>query len=142
MRTLFTTGIQNPREVDWMRQGTSGPQGNVAWMGQAAIRPQTVYAATFGDIVVQGFQSAAQAYGSYGDIQEAEAREDAKRAEADTRAAEARIAQINQQTALIQQQAGAKQNQIMGIDKTAFFVGATLLGLLAVGGTFFFLSKK
>lgn len=126
MRTLFTQGFAHPRET--------------AWMGQ--MRPQQVYAATVEDIIVQGLKSGSGAYESYSDIEVAEAGVEGKEAEAASREAAARTAQIMQQTTAIQQAALAQQNKIMGIDKTAFFVGASLLGLAVIGGAFYFLGKK
>lgn len=124
MRTIFTTGIQGPRYS--------------FWMGQV---PQQVYAATVEDIIAQGLKSGAEAYGTYGRIEVAEETTEAKQAEAAAREAAARTAQIMQQTQAITQQTIAERDKIMGIDKTAFFVGATLLGLMALGGTFYLVSK-
>lgn len=133
MRTLFTFGIQSPKHNFWMGQQT-------AFVNTTPTDTATKET-SWTDVIAQGIKSGADVYGSYGDIQEAEAAADAKQAEAAAKEAAARTAQIMQQTAAMQQASAAKQNQIMGIDKTAFFIGATLLGLLAVGGTFFLLSK-
>ena len=133
MRTLFTTGIQSPRHNFWMGQQhafvTTTPT-------QTATKETNAW-----DVIAQGLTAGATAYGSYGDIQEAEAAADAKRAELEAQAAAQRTAQIMQQTQAIQQQTAAQRNTMAGIDKTAFFVGATLLGLMALGGTFYLMSK-
>jgi hypothetical protein len=93
------------------------------------------------DVIAQGLTAGAAAYGSYGDIQEAQEAAEAKRAEAEAAASAARTAQIMQQTQAIQQQTAAQRNTIAGVDKTAFFVGAALLGLVTVGGLFYLFSK-
>lgn len=133
MKTLFATGIQSPRNLFWMGQQTA--------FVNTTPTETTAKETSWTDVLAQAITSGATAYGSYGDVQEAEAAAEAKEAEAAAKEAAARTAQIMQQTNLLQQQAAAKQDQIMGIDKTAFFMGATLLGLLAVGGTLFLLSR-
>jgi hypothetical protein len=133
MRTLFTTGIQSPRHNFWMGQQhafvTTTPT-------QTATKETGVW-----DVIAQGLTAGATAYGSYGDIQEAEAAADAKRAELEAQAAAQRTAQIMQQTQVIQQQTAAQRDKIAGVDKTAFFMGAALIGLVTVGGLFYLFSK-
>lgn len=125
MRSLFEIGLSNTRNP---------------WMGQATIRaPYGVYA--FWDSMSDVFESGGKAYETYGKIEVAESGAEGKEAEAAAKEAAARTAAIQQQTTLLQQQAIARQNQIMGIDKTAFFIGAGLLGLVAIGGTFMMLKK-
>jgi hypothetical protein len=131
MRTLFTTGIQGPRHNFWMGQ-------QAAYVTTTPTQAATTPAGPW-DVIAQGIKSGADIYGSYGDIQEAEAAADAKRAQIEAQAAAARTAQIMQQTQAIQQQTLSQQGKIAGIDKTAFFIGASLLGLMALGGIFYIL---
>lgn len=133
MRTLFTTGFQSPRHSFWM-----GQQSAYATTTPTATATKET---SWADVIAQGIKSGADAYGTYGDIQEAESGAEGREADAAAKESAARTAQIMQQTAAMQQSGAAKQGQIMGIDKTAFFIGASLIGLLAVGGTLLMLAK-
>ena len=133
MRTLFTTGIQSPRHNFWMGQQT-------AFVATTPAETTTKETGVW-DVIAQGITSGVNVYGSYGDIQEADSAADAKRAEAQAAASAQRTAQIMQQTQAIQAQTISQRDKIMGIDKTGFFIGATLLGLMALGGTFYLLGK-
>jgi hypothetical protein len=133
MRTLFTTGIQGPRHNFWMGQ-------QAAYVTTTPTQAATTPAGPW-DVIAQSIKSGADIYGSYGDIQEAEAAAEAKRAEIEAKESAARTAAIMQQTSAIQQQTAVQRNQIAGVDKTAFFIGATILGLATVGGLFYLFSK-
>lgn len=133
MRTLFTTGIQGPRNTFWMGQ-------QAAYVTTTPTQAATTPAGPW-DVIAQSIQAGANVYGSYGDIQEAEAAAEAKEAEAKAKEAAARTAQIMQQTQALTQQQAAQRDKIMGVDKTAFFMGASLLGLMTIGGIFYLMSK-
>lgn len=134
MRTLFTNGIQGPRHTFWMGQQTAFVTTTPT---QTATKETGVW-----DVIAQGLKTGADVYGSYSGIERADLALEQKKAEAEILAAQQRTAQIMQQTQALTQQGIAQQNQIMGVDKTAFFIGATLLGLLTVGGLFYMLSGK
>lgn len=135
MRTLFNNGIVHPRDTAWMGQGQSA---------YATTTPANTATkeTSWEDVLVQGIKSGADVYDSYSDIQTADEQADIKQAEADLKASALRTQQLMQQTTALQQEALANKNKIMGIDKTAFFVGASLLGLGVLGGTFYMLGKK
>lgn len=133
MRTLFTTGIQSPRHNFWMGQET-------AFVNTTPTETSTKETGVW-DVVAQGLTAGADVYGSYGDIQEAEEGAAGKRAEAEAKAAAERTARIMQQTQAIQQETMSQRDKIAGVDKTVFFLGATLLGLATVGGLFYMFSK-
>jgi hypothetical protein len=136
MRTLFNSGIICPRGAAWMGWSQSDYQ-------EADTTANTTTKETnWWEIATQGLESGVDAYGSYTGTQTADAQADAKRAEADAAASAARTALITQDTMRMQQEALANQNKIMGIDKTAFFVGASLLGLGVLGGIFYVIGKK
>lgn len=134
MKTLFSMGIQSPKHSFWMGQQTA----YVADTPTATTTKETSWT----DVLAVGIKSGADIYGSYGDVQESKYGAEGKSAEAEAKEAAARTAQIMQQTLTMQQQSSAKQGQIAGIDKTAFYIGASLLGLLTVGGIFMMLGKK
>ena len=135
MRTLFNNGIVHPRDTAWMGQGQTA---SVTTTPTSTAAKETSWL----DVFAKGLETGGDVYESYSRIQTADEQADIKRAEADARASVANTALITKQTLEMQQAALANQNKIMGIDKTAFFVGASLLGLLAVGGTLMMLGKK
>lgn len=126
MKTLFASGLQNPRNTFWMGQQTAF----------VATTPDSTSTkeASITDVISQIFESGADVYGSYGGIQEAEAAAEGREAEARAREAAARTAQIMQQTQLLQQQ-GMTTKQWTPV----LLVGA---GLIALLGTAYFLTKK
>lgn len=133
MRSLFSAGIVNPRDSAWMGQAqtafvTSTPTNT------------TVKETNWWDTLAVGLESGAQIYDSYGNIREAEYGADAKDAAATAAAANLRTQQIMQQTEALRLQALQKQSGA-DLGKTALFVGAGLLGLLILGGTFMMMTK-
>lgn len=125
MQSLFSIGFQN--------------LGRSAWLGvdPAATDVKEKTETSWLDVFNTGITSAADAYGSYGDIKEGEAAAEGKEAEAAVRAANERALQTMQQTnALIE-----SRNKIMGLDKTVFAVLATFIGL-GVVGTFVYMAAK
>lgn len=135
MRSLFASGILNQRET--------------AWMGQA----QTAFATTtptdtatketsWMDVLATGIKGGADAYGSYASIEREEEKTEGIEADAAAKAAALRTQELLKQTQELQKAQVSQQTQIMGIDKTAFFIGASLLGLGVIGGAFYLLGKK
>jgi hypothetical protein len=134
VKSLFSSGFQAPKENFWMGRNSV----YVATTPTDTATKETSWT----DVFSQALTSGAKAYGSYSDIKVAQATGEATESEAAIKAAQANTAQIMQQTLALQQAALAKQNQIMGIDKSVFFIGAALLGLAVVGGAFYLMAKK
>lgn len=134
MKSLFMTGIQNPRTTFWLGQ-------QYAFVTATPTQSTTTPSSGWESVVASALQAGASAYGSYASTQVAEEAADAKRAEIAAKAASDRTAQILQQTQLMQQQSIA-QGQSAGMDKTLLYIGAGLLGLMAIGGIFYMMSRK
>ena len=133
MRSLFMTGIQNPRSTYWLGQQyafvTSTPTDTTTSPGGWA------------SVVSSALQAGVSAYGSYSAIEQAKEKEKAQEAAAQQKAITDRTNQIMQQT-LMQQQQSLMQSQSAGMDKTILYIGAGLLGLMVIGGMFYMMSKK
>jgi hypothetical protein len=128
MRSMFASGIMNPRET--------------AWMGQSARGPQFVYETSVSDVIIQGLKSGTDVYKGYAGLQIEKEKTDVAEANANLKAIQAQTSIAMQQTQAAIQAEQAKQNQIGGIDKSVLVIGASLLGVAMLGGIFYLVSQK
>jgi hypothetical protein len=123
MRSMFTAGIRSSKETAWMGQVATTSTGTNTW----------------GSDIAKGIDAGSKAFITYEQEQIAEENRKAAQAAAEAAASAARTAQIQQQTAGMQINAGTK---IMGLDKPVFYLGAAVILAAVIGGGFILMKGK
>jgi len=110
MKSMFHIGLGQPRQI-WAVQTNS-----------------------WADLIAQGIKTGSDVYGTYATGREAEQKLEMQQLDAQSQQAAQRTLQILQQTNAAVAANQASQNQIMGIDKTVFLVGAIAVAAAIVFG--------